>query len=51
MHKALHLENDVDREYVSRKDGRNGFASIQDSVDGSIQRQEDNIKKAEQDCL
>ena len=35
MHKALHPRNDVDRLYVSRKEGGRGLASIEDSVDGS----------------
>ena len=43
MHKAFHPRNDVDRLYVSRKEGR-GLTSIQDSIDASIQL-EDNIKK------
>ena len=37
MHKALHLRDDVDRLYVSRKERGRGFASIEDSVDASIQ--------------
>ena len=37
MHKALHPRDDVDKLYVSRKEGR-GLASIEDSVDASIQR-------------
>ena len=37
MHKALLLRDDVDRLYVSRKEGRRGLASIKDSVDTSIQ--------------
>ena len=41
MHQALHLRDDVDRIYVSRKEGRIGLASIEDSVDASIQRLED----------
>ena len=49
MHKALHPRDDVDRLYVSRKKGGRGLASIQDSVDASIQRLEDNIKNAEED--
>ena len=44
MDKALHPRNDVDRQYVSRKEGRR-FASIQDNVDTSMQRLEDYIKK------
>ena len=37
--------NDVDRLYVSRKEGGTGLASIQDSVNASILRSEDYIKK------
>ena len=33
MHKALHPRDDVDRLYVSRKEGGRGFASIENSVD------------------
>ena len=44
MHKALQPWNDVDRLYDSRKEGR-GAAIIQDSVDTSIQRLDDYIKK------
>ena len=36
MHKALHLRNDVDRLYVSRKEGRRVLPSIEYSVDPSI---------------
>ena len=45
MHKALHPRDDVDRLYVSRKEGRRKLASIEDSVDISIQRLEDYIEK------
>ena len=45
MHKALHPRDDVDRLYVSRKEGGRGLASIKDSVDASIQRLEDYIAK------
>ena len=47
MHKALHSRDDIDRLYVSRKEGRRGLASIEDSVDASIQRLEDYIGKHE----
>ena len=47
MHKALHPRDDVDRLYVSRKEGERGLASIKDSVDASIQRLEDYIEKHE----
>ena len=48
MHKALHPRDDVDRLYVSRKEGGRGLASIEDSVDASIQRLIDNIEKDEE---
>ena len=51
MHKALHPRNDVDRLYVSRKEGVRGLASIEDSVDASIQRLEDYIEKHEQGMI
>ena len=47
MHQALHPRDDVDRLYVSRKEGGSGLASIDDSVDVSIQRLEDYIQKHE----
>ena len=45
MHKALHTRDDVDRLHVSRKEGGRGLASIEDSVDASIQRLEDYMQK------
>ena len=47
MHKALHPRDDVDRLYVSRKEGGRGLTSIEDSVDASIQRLKDYIQKHE----
>ena len=47
MHKALYLRDDVDRLYVSRKDRGRGLASIEDSVDASMQRLKDYIEKHE----
>ena len=49
MHKALHPRDDVDRLYVSRKEGGREFASIEDSIDTSIQRLEDDIKNTKED--
>ena len=46
-HKALHPRDDVDRLYVSRKEGGRGLASIEDIVDASIQRLKDYIQKHE----
>ena len=43
--------NDVDRLYVSRKEGGRGLASIEDSVDASIQRLEDYIEKHERGLI
>ena len=45
MHKALHPRDDVDRLYVSRKEGERGIDCIEDSVDGSIQRIDRYIEK------
>ena len=47
MHKALHPRDDVNRLHVSRKERGRGLASIEDSVDASIQRLEDYIEKHE----
>ena len=47
MHKALHPRDDMDRLYVPKKDEGRGLASIEDSVDISIQRLEDYIEKHE----
>ena len=41
MHKSLPPRDDVDRLYVSRKEGGKELACIEDSVDASIQRLED----------
>ena len=43
MHKTLLPRDEVDRLYVSRKEGKRWLASIEDSVDASIQRFEDYI--------
>ena len=51
MHKALHPRDDVDRLYVSRKEGGRGLASIEDTVDASIQRLEDSIEKHERGLI
>ena len=47
MHQALHSRDDVDRRYVSKKEGGRGLASIEDTVDASIQRLEDSLEKKE----
>ena len=48
IHKALHPINDINRLYVSRKEGGRGLISIEDSMDASIQRVEDYIKKSKE---
>ena len=45
IHKALYPRDDVDRLYVSRKEGGRGLASIEDNVDASIRQLEDYIEK------
>ena len=44
MHKAIHPGDDVDKQYVSRKEGGRRLAKIEDSVDTSTQRLEDYIE-------
>ena len=51
MHKALNPRDDVDRLYELRKEGGRGPTSIEDSVDASIQRLEDYIKKHERGLI
>ena len=51
MHKALHPRDDVDRLYVSIKQGGRGIVSIEDTVDASIQRFEDYIEKHERGLI
>ena len=51
MHKALNPRDDVDRLYISRKEGGRGLASIEDSVDASIQRLEDYLEKHERGLI
>ena len=45
MNKDLLPRDDIDRLYVSRKEGGRGLTSIQDSIDASVQWLEDDIKK------
>ena len=45
IHKTFHSTDDIDGLYVSRKEIGRGLASIEDSVDTSIRRLEDDIKK------
>ena len=48
MHKALYPRDDVDKLYVSRKEGGRGLASIEDA---SIQQLEDYIGKHEREII
>ena len=47
LHKALHPKDDVDRLHVWRKEWGRGLASIEDSVDASIQRLDIYIERHE----
>ena len=47
MHKALHPRYDIDRLYVSRKERGKRLASIEDSIDASIQWLKDYMEKHE----
>ena len=51
MNQTLHPRNDVDGIYVSRKEWVRGLASIEDSVDASIQRFDDDIGKHERGLI
>ena len=51
MHKALNPRDDVDRLYVSWKEGGRGLASIEDSVDAPIQQLKDYIEKHERGLI
>ena len=46
-HKLLQYRDDLDRLYVSKKEGGSGLASIEDRLEASIQRLEDNIENHE----
>ena len=45
IHKALHPRDDINRLYVSRKEGGRGLTSSENIVDASIQKLKDNIEK------
>ena len=49
LRKALRPRDNVDRLYVSRKEGGRGIANIEDSVNTSIQQLEDYIEKHDED--
>ena len=45
LHQGLHPRDDINRLYVSRKEGGRGLRSIEDSIDTLIERNEDYIEK------
>ena len=49
--RKLMTRDDVDRLYVSRKEGGRGLASIEDTVDATIQRLKDYIEKHERGLI
>ena len=51
MYKSLPPRDDVDRIYLSRKKRGRELASIEDSVDASIQRLKDYIEKHEEGLI
>ena len=51
MDKALNPRYDIDRLYLLRKEGKRGLTSIEDSVDTSIRRFEDYLKKSKKKKL
>ena len=48
MHKTLHLRDDTDRLYVSRKEGGRGLSNIKDCIDASIKGLKDYIRKCKE---
>ena len=46
MHKALKLRDNLDRLYVSRKEGGRALSSIEENVHSLIQQLEDYIESA-----
>ena len=48
IHKVLHLRDDIDRLYGSRKKGGRELTSIKDSIDASIQGLKEYIKKSKE---
>ena len=48
MYKVLHLKDDIDRPYESRKGGGRELASIEDYEDASVQELKEYIKKSKE---
>ena len=51
IHEALNPRDDIDRLYVSRKEGESGLASIEIRFDALIQRLKTTYKSVQQDGL
>ena len=51
MHKALYPNDDTDRLFLSRKEGRRRFPTIEDSIDASIRGLKDYIKKRKETLI
>ena len=51
MHKALHPRDDVEKLYVSVKEGERGLVSIENSSDAPIQRLEYKLEKHEGELI
>ena len=49
MHKSLHPRDEIDRLYVSRKEGGRELVNIEDSIDVLIRQLEDYKKKKEKE--
>ena len=48
MHKAVHPRGNIERLYMSKKETRNRFSSIEDFVNASIRRLDDYTKKSKE---
>ena len=46
--KVLHLGEDIDRLYVTRKEGKSRYASIENRVDATLQGLEEYTKKSKE---
>ena len=51
IHKALHPRSDVDRLYLSRKEGGRGLISVEDCVDIEVQNLSDYISQSSEEML
>ena len=51
MHKALHPKSDVDRLYISRRDGGRGLVSVEDAIETAIRGLENYAHESEERLL